>query len=251
MVANLLKCQAFVLSTQDLGESDRLVTLFTRTNGRITAIAKGAKRSRRRFVNVLEPCTLIQASIALPRTTGLSRLDSATIEESYPAIRTDFKEYLYACLSCELVSLWTREGSADEGIFDIFKWYLTGLSEGTDPKRRTLFFKTRLLTLVGYAPDFEACIRCKEALEGPIQFSVSEGGFICKACLGGKDLIASKMVHAGVVGSLRFIQKADPARLPRLNLTRSTMNQAWEIIKRIHCHHLQMMPASYKVLSSI
>ncbi len=251
MTSNLLKCQAFVLATRDLGESDRLVTLFTRTNGRIMTIAKGAKRSRRRFVNALEPCTLIQANIALPRTTGLSRLDSAAIEESYPSIRSDFKEYLYASLSCELVSLWTREGSPDKDIFDIFKWYLDGLSDGTDPKERTLFFKTRLLTLVGYAPDFGSCIRCKGAPVGPILFRIPAGGFICKACLEEKDGRASNMVNAGVIGSLRFIQKADPSRLSRLHLTGPTMNQAWNIIKGLHCHHLQTMPASYKVLSSI
>jgi len=79
------KLQAFVLSTLDYGDSDRIVSLFTLEHGRIKAFARKAKNSRKRFGAALETFARIEAHVGIKQ--GLSGLHQADIYSVYPRIR--------------------------------------------------------------------------------------------------------------------------------------------------------------------
>ncbi len=242
----IFKNPAFVISGRDLGESDRLITFYSMDRGKVRGIAKGAKRSRHRFVNTLEPFTLLNISLALPRTKGLSRIESAEILDSLSSIREKTDCYIMVSLCCELVDLWTRDGDPQRELFELLCSYFRSLKQGLPPRKVTLFFETQLLTLVGYAPNLDTCLCCKKRPEaGYVTFKVHEGGFICKRCQRTED---AYRISLGALRSLKYIQKNAFSNLHRLSITDAAFEEAWSLIHRLHCHYLQRMPASYKVL---
>jgi DNA repair protein RecO (recombination protein O) len=246
----IFKSPAFVISGQDLGESDRLITFYTMARGKIRGIAKGAKRSRRRFVNALEPFTMLNLSMVPHRTTGLNRIDSTEILDNFPPLRNKIDCYIMASLCCELVNLWTKENDPQEDLFKLLRWCLDSLNEGFLPRKTTLFFKTLLLALAGYAPDFDLCLLCKRPPIGNhVFFKLHAGGFICNECRksGGK----THKISLGTLKSLRHIQNRSLDSLHRLTMTDAVLEEAWSLIKSLHCHHLEQVPASYKLLPDL
>ena len=246
----IFKSPAFVISGQDLGESDRLITFYTMDRGKVRGIAKGAKSSRRRFVNALEPFTMLNLSLALPRTTGLNRIDSTEILDNFPSLRHNVECYIMASLCCELVNLWTKENDPQEDLFKLLRSCLNSLNENLCPRKTTLFFKTMLLALAGYAPNFDQCLFCKKPPMGDnVFFKLHAGGFICSGCrkAGGK----THKISLGTLKSLRYIQKGPFDKLHRLIMTDAVLEEAWSLIKSLHCHHLERVPVSYASVNSL
>ncbi len=247
---DIFKSPAFVISGQDLGESDRLITFYTMARGKVRGIAKGAKRSRRRFVNALEPFTMLNLSLALPRTTGLNRIDSTEILDNFPHLRHEVECYIMASLCCELINLWTKEDDPQEDLFKLLRWYLNSLNEGFHPRKTTLFFKTLLLALAGYAPDFDQCLLCKKPPMGDhVVFKLHAGGFICSGCRKAEE--KTHKISLGTLKSLRYIQKGPLDNLHRLTMTDAVLEEAWSLMKSLHCHHLEQVPASYVAVNGL
>ncbi len=246
----IFKSPAFVIAGRDLGESDRLITFYTMDRGKTRGIAKGAKKSKHRFVNALEPFTLLNLSLALPRTTGLSRIDSAETLDSFSSLRGKIDYYIMASLCCELVDLWTREGDPQRDLFELLRSYFRSLKEGLPARKATLFFETLLLSLVGYAPNLDSCLRCKRPpKDDHVAFKIHAGGFICKKCQKkGED---AHRITLGALKSLKYIQNRKFNNLHRLSITDAAFEEAWSFIHDLHCHYLQRVPASYKVVDTI
>src|SRR5664279_1196589 len=102
------KLQAFVLSSLDYGDSDRIVSLFSLEHGRIKAFARGARKSRKRFGPALEPFARIDAQARIKE--GLSSLQQADIVSIFPVIRANLERIAHALCACELVDAITPEG---------------------------------------------------------------------------------------------------------------------------------------------
>jgi DNA repair protein RecO (recombination protein O) len=246
----IFKSPAFVISGQNLGESDRLITFYTMARGKVRGIAKGAKRSRRRFVNALEPFTMLNLSMVPPRTTGLNRIESTGILDNFPSLRHKVECYIMASLCCELINLWTRENDPQEDLFKLLRWYLNSLNEGFNPRKTTLFFKTLLLALAGYAPNFDLCLRCKRPPMGNhVVFRLHAGGFICNKCRKSEE--KTHKINLGTLKSLRYIQNGSLDNLHRLTMTDAVLEEAWSLIKSLHCHHLEQVPASYVAVNGL
>lgn len=246
----IIEDSAIVISGRDLGESDRLMTFITRCHGKVRAVAKGARRSRKRFLNALEPCTMLDIRVVPARTTGLGRLDSAEITESYPAIRGSVKKFMLASLCCELADLWVQEGDAHGDIFDLLQWYLCTMSEESSGVMTTLVFKTRILSMAGYRQAWDHCVRCGAGIDGTsINFSMETGGCICASCSSGNG--TGQNIAAGTLKSLAFMDSQRLSGVSRLRMGRTAMNEAWQLLARLHCHHLRRAPMSYSVLGKI
>ncbi len=236
------KTQAIVLSSRSLGESDLLISLCT-PQGKIKTIAKGAKRSRKRFLNALEPFTYLNAEIVPSRSSsGLARLESAEVKGCFPRLRADISSYAHASLCCELVELWGLEGDPQPEVFNLLLWYLTDLEGGLPARKATLFFKVRLLTLAGFSPDWKACPGCKKRpREGENNALPCPVAAFC----------SNKEITLGTIRTLEHIQRARLRDLHRLSLNRQVFQQAWELTRELHCRHLHKRPASYKVLTKL
>jgi len=105
----LTETEAFVLRSYPLGESDRVVTLLTRSVGKVRGVAKGARRSRRRFGSNLEPLSRVRLTYFEREGADLVRIDGAELLESFYLLQEDpERAAVLACLA-EVADAFARE----------------------------------------------------------------------------------------------------------------------------------------------
>lgn len=186
------KVQAFVLSTLDYGDSDRIVSLFTLEHGRIKAFARGAKKSRKRFGAALETFARIEAQVRVK--DGLSGIQQAEIHNIYPRIRTDLAGIAHALYACELVEAMTPEGHPMPRLYRLLAAYLDRLESEPAAEDDRRFFEINLLNILGYRPSLESCARCDTPFSESSALLQENGELICRTCTaGGRPLATASL----------------------------------------------------------
>lgn len=178
--------QAVVLTSIDYGDYDRIVTLFTRDLGKIAGIAKGAKRSMKRFGGALETGAFIEVEFVEKKGASLVRLEHCTILTVWKNIGSSLGKYLIICQMLELVRALLPERERNNEVFHLLLRMMMIL-EGLPPSDDAPFllaFEIKLLRLAGFRPNLEECVICRKALpEGAsVGFSTGKGGCVCPSC---------------------------------------------------------------------
>jgi DNA repair protein RecO (recombination protein O) len=174
----LYKDEGVVLKTIKLGEADRIVTLFTRENGKVRAVAKGIRKTKSRFGARLEPFTRV--GLLVYRGRSLDTITQADIIDSFDHVRRDYKRLTSASAMAEIVEKITPER---EGAFTTYALLVGGLRALAEDKGGTVLpaFLIKLLSVSGYHPELLACAGCGDRtfLGG---FSPALGGAVCESC---------------------------------------------------------------------
>ncbi|HEV8717326.1 MAG TPA: DNA repair protein RecO [Candidatus Binatia bacterium] len=188
---------AVVLRSRIYGESDKLVTFLTQNWGKVTGIAKGAKRSRRRFVNVLEPFTHVHLRFRPGRADELAFIFGCDVIRSFRRPSRDLQRFALASYVTELLDTMVAGRESGPEMYELLLHSLTVLEEHDVLSPLFLsMFELLLLTHAGYAPHFTGCQQCGLSLaetEIPVIFSPSLGGLLCQNCRtqGGVTLLLS------------------------------------------------------------
>ena len=236
---------SFVIETSPTGESDLLVTLLTLELGKIRCIAKGARKSKKRFMNVLDPFANIDAVVRTPTKTGLFFLENGWLKKGLESVRKDYSRFIMASLSLELVDLWCRELQAEKEIYRLLSWYLDSIEEGRDCLLCTLIFKTRLLKACGFMPSLSICHGCRNELSGKhVGYEVSTGQVFCENCGSG-----SRRRNLGIsaIKSMNFWLAQPLAKVLRLRVNSETTLQVWTYLKKVHSNCLEREPNAYRL----
>jgi DNA repair protein RecO (recombination protein O) len=184
--------QAFVLSTLDYGDSDRIVSLFSLEHGRIKGFARGARKSRKRFGAALESFARIEAQVRVKE--GLSGLTQADIVTIYPGIRRDLASIAHALYVCELVDMLTPEGHPLPRLYRLLTAYLDRLESDAAAEGDRRFFEINLLNILGYRPALETCSRCDTPFGGEEAFLGAGCEISCRRCgSGGRQLTSATL----------------------------------------------------------
>ena len=172
--------EGVVLRTHKLGEADRIVTLLTKSHGKVRAVAKGVRRTSSKFGARLEP--FMVADIQFYEGRSLDTIQQAETIASYGAdIVDDYPRFTAASVMVETADKVTElEGSPQQYL--LLLGALRSLSRQEHPTELTLdSYLLRALSLAGWAPTFESCARC--GAEGPHEsFVVQLGGMVCAQC---------------------------------------------------------------------
>jgi DNA repair protein RecO (recombination protein O) len=209
------KSLALILKTQDYGEADRLVVFLTPAEGRVTALAKHARKSKRRFMNCLEPFSLVQLVYTEKPNHELARLESGELLEAFPELRRDLSPLaVAACLTETAAEIVGAIDNLPE-LFEALKNSLAQLAAGLPTLSLFLSYLIRLLGLAGFGPRWQACQVCGRQTDAMVWFSLNQGGIICSSCLGRSQGERLYPLH---LGSRKLIMAA--RRLPLENLAR-------------------------------
>ena len=175
------RTEAIVLREMDYGEADRILTLLT-PKGKLSVMAKGIRRPTSRKVGHLG--LFMRAQLMLARGRNLDIITQAEGIESFEGIRGDLLRFTYACYVEELVERFAQEEDEDTSqLFELMIATLRWLAEEEDLALGIRHFELRLLTYVGYQPQFFSCLGCRQLIQAvPNYFSVAEGGLLCEAC---------------------------------------------------------------------
>jgi DNA repair protein RecO (recombination protein O) len=175
-------CEAVVLGTMDYREADKIVTLFTLEHGKLRGVARGAKKSVKRFGGALELFARLNLEISLKE--GLAQIYSADIVTVFPRIREELLKIGLASYVCELTDAMLPEGMCIPRFFRLLTAYLEqlDLSPATLSDRR--FFELNFLNIIGYRPELEHCVVCAIELTGIARSnsSTAASGLMCGKC---------------------------------------------------------------------
>ncbi len=235
--------QALVLSTVDFGEADRMVTLFTRERGKLTAFAAGARKSKRRFAGALEPFTLICAQLVSTRGETF-RLDSADIEAGYYSVREDLPRIARALYCLELCRELCREQEAQPGLFAQLVDYLALLDRKEAGPTSLIAFELEALAHAGLMPRFEPCSICGGSTGERPRFDPGHGGVTCEGC--------AARAHFGVPVSPELVEALKRLQVgARVPLPPAARRQARELLNLFISHHLGKKLKSVDFLAQV
>lgn len=201
----LYRAEGVVLRHRELGEADRLITLFTREHGRLRAVARGIRRPRSRKAGHLE--LLARVRLLMARGRELDVITQAEALQLFPHLREDLVLVARGSYLAELVDGFAPEGEANAALYDLLVASLDRLDRGLDAHAVLRFFELRLLDLAGYRPEFFRCVHCGQAIRPQAQFfKASQGGVLCPDC--GRGVREARPISLDALKVLRHYQRS-------------------------------------------
>jgi DNA repair protein RecO (recombination protein O) len=245
------RTEAIVLKTLDYGESDLIVTFYTREYGKIRGIAKGARRSKKRFVNALEPFSCSAINFSRKNPDHLDFIEGCDVAFHFQEIRSDLEKTLIASYFLELIDQFTPEHKKSEASFQLLYDFLVLLEKKKPSASLLRLFELRLLRIAGYDPVLDGCISCRQPLNAGrgYRFDSVKGGIICSGC---KPSDADAIpVSLGTVKTLLMGREMEIENLGRLLFTAQAAEESRRILSHFIRHILGHELKSLRVLNEI
>ncbi len=228
--------EAILLESFDLGESDRILSFCTKDFGKVKGVAKGARRSRRRFVGRLEPATHLRLFFHYSEKSELVRVDDAALIEGFSELGEDIERFAVVCYLLELTGAFTRPGLSQPAVFELLRGFVQLMAGGGDTTLLARFFEVKLLSILGYMPGFGGCVSCGAAMarggEAPsrLAFSTQKGGILCSACAALDP--ATMAMSAGTAKFMQAVERMSTGNLKRLRPGPFFASEAGPILDR-------------------
>jgi len=244
------KTDAVILKTIDYGESDRIIAFYTKGSGKQSAIAKGARRSKRRFVGNIDPLCFSRLTLFYNGKSDLFRMEEASLIDGFPLIKADIESYGSACYIVELAAEMTEEAEPSPLVFAIIVGFLRifdklGAGEVALADQRDVllrFFEVKLLSALGYLPHLDGCVICRDEIGGEgnlttrLYFDSSIGGVVCDVCVPG--FTSAIPVSAGTAKFLSTAAKLTMDKLMRLTPGRDFTSEGDRVMSSFIQHQL-------------
>jgi DNA repair protein RecO (recombination protein O) len=250
----LFTTHAIVIRSLNYGESDKIVTFFTQDFGKLKGIAKGARRSRKRFQNALGLFSHLRLIFFDKEGLGLVRAENCDILNSFPKIKENLKKILYGNYYLELVNEMAGEREGNREAFELLLSFLSNLEEMKPQEEQLRLFEIRMLSLFGYRPNMRRCDLCKKDWQDlkespPVFFSLERGALVCGKC----STMWNNLIPFSL-GTARLIEKISQLELPkiqRLRFTLQALSESRELLPKFISYQLGKEMKSLKALNII
>ncbi len=248
MVAYTKETEAIVVDCTEHGESDVIITLFCQDVGRLSAIAKGAKKSKRRFVNKLELFSFLHITYQQKANRSLAFLVEADLHTSFLNIRQSFELYSIASVIREFLLIGVRENEPDLHIFRLSLWALHNLDQKQPPLATLSLFLIRFYDYIGYRPDLQNCAGCGSPVttRNRYSFNTATGRIACSVC--NPHVQKGFSLSHGTIKMLRSAQDLPMERLQRLKISGTLLNEIIALLQSYGNQLFQRDIASWKTV---
>jgi DNA repair protein RecO (recombination protein O) len=231
------------------GEADRILHLYTPHRGRVSAIAKGVRRTRSRFGGRLEPFFRLRIELHEGRGELLTVTGAQTVN-GHASLRENAGALDAAARACDAVGRLFETSEPHPGVFNLLCRKLSLLDEQPSSATRAhaLVFRLKLLLAAGLAPQLGACACCGER-ERLVGFSGAAGGVVCGSCWSSESPVDTRTVGAFMLDEQAYefmtealgrpLTEAPPAQERTLGQVERAVSETLE-----HHAHVRLMPAS-------
>jgi DNA repair protein RecO (recombination protein O) len=236
-----------------MAETDSVLTLLTREKGKISAIAKGARRPKSKLAASNQLFCHIHCQLAQGR--NLDILTQSDMVNAFYPLRQDLTKFAFASYLCELCDAATEERSLVAGLFEALLAGLSGLEKGISPDLAARVFELQLMELSGYGPELESCTLCGSPVPVPqpanlppggLGLSPSAGGLVCSRCI--EQAVDAARISPGALRAARACKSTSPGRLPPLRLSASIATELDSALRRYVEHKLERRIRSARFL---
>jgi len=178
------RAEGIVIKRINYSETDRILTIFTKNRGKISAIAKGVRKPTSRKGGHLE--LLSHSIFALAEGRNLDIVTEAETVNPFEGVRGSLEKTSLGYYMAEFINEFTREGQIHYPLFRLFLMALS-LLDDSDAEHESLLvrsFELKALYQLGFAPEVRRCVICGRPLTWATDngFSPADGGVTCHHC---------------------------------------------------------------------
>lgn len=252
---------AIMLRRIDFGDYDLIITFLTLDMGKVSVIAKSAKRSKKRFSGILDLFSVFQ--VVCSRGKGLPVLQEAVLRDPFIKIRSDIKKTAYASYWAELINGWSETEEKQARLYHLFYHVLESLETGNIPDAAvSILFQMQFMTLAGFYPNLNHCgicgIEADHIKKSKVIFDLVRGEIICEKCVfdlvsGTGPMIRPRRLYLskGTMKQLLWIGNSDLEKAARVRFSPSSLKEGLELLEAFVPYHLGRTPRSLSVLRQI
>lgn len=249
-----LSTPAIMIRRLDFGDYDLILTFLTLNQGKLTVIAKSAKKSVKRFGGLLELFYVLDMVCSRSRREKMPVLTEVSLKQPFDAIRSNVTKTAYASYWSQLVADWLEEGCRQIDIYRLLEFVLSQLNAGRiDADVLSILFQLHFMRLSGHQPNLSHCSRCHLDLSGfsgsQLFFDLKSGGLVCGQC---QSIAAGPIrLSKSTVLQMQWLAKSDLTKASRVKLSTQAVKESLTVLETFVPYHLGSDPKSLKFLKQI
>ncbi len=245
------KAEGLILRVTDFSETSRIVVIFTREFGKISALAKGGRRLKGPFESALDLLSACRIVFLRKSSQGLDLLTEAQLVERFRPLERDLSCLYSGYYVAELLLSLTEEYDPHPELYDAARDALTAFSSAETLKPGLLRLELVVLREIGQLPDFDVCAGCGALLTEGKQFGylVAQSGLVCPECQ--KQEQAAIEIHAGTASVLRMMSQEAGSAWRNLRLTPQQYKEAKQVTSASITHILGHRPKMLQYLQGV
>ncbi len=247
---------AILLRKIEYGDHDLIITFLTRDKGKISVMAKNAKKSVRRFSGAMDLFSVNHIQCAFPKKNrdAMINLCQTVLENGFSHIRYDVVNTAYASYWTEIVTQWLEERKAQPDIFELLYTALEMVDDGfIRTEVISLLFQIRFMRLSGFSPGLDQCDTCLTSLEGidsaRLWFDFKAGRVVCPQCKGSISPVPEPAgpfggntrgcwVSKGTLKQLSWINTVEMARAGRIKFSPAAIQEGETLLESFIPFHI-------------
>lgn len=234
------------MKTQDIKENDKLLWIFTDKIGKITAIAKGVKKSKSKFLSISLP--LCYGEYMVFKGKNMFTLNEGRTIESFQELLNNLTTITYSSYICELIDISVQD---EESNRELFKTLVTALylmkTQAVDNEILVRAFELKLLRLTGYGINFDDCSICRKRISTSNYMSFQYFGGVCDECVKEKGIYINKASF----NALKFLDNIPLEKVYRVNLSKVVKDELSKVTSILISNNYSRIPKSLQMLEFI
>ena len=235
-----LKVNGIIIAENNMGDYDKMLTMLTPNLGKIGCTAKGARRPKSLLMAGTQ--FLCFGEYLLYKSGDIYSINSCETIEMFYNLRTDLDKLTYASHITKIINDVTTENQNTYNTLKLFLNTLFAISEtDKDLDFITSVFKMRLMKIIGFCPNVNECVTCKEK-EELTHFSFKDNGFKCKVC--SKQDKGALSISEATKNAIIYSIKADPKKIFSFSLSESAQKE-FNIVSKIYLN--EKLEKEYKI----
>lgn len=172
---SIVKTEAFVLKSIRYGETSKIVTLFTKDFGKISAIVKGARNNKSKLCGTMETMNYINVILYYKENRELHLISNAEYKNSFKNILMDFDRLQSGYKIIDIINKTLIQNESNELMFELLIKIYSGLNNSTGNFLYfVLYFQIELVKILGLSPDFSELLDAKETFYDDNEFYLNE-----------------------------------------------------------------------------
>lgn len=245
---------AILLHRVDYGDYDLIITFFTRAEGKLSTIAKSAKKSVKRFGGMLQPFAILNIVCTEGRGKQLPLLQEVSLDIALPRLGTDIMKMAFASYWAEILKEWSEEGKQQIHLYQLLRYALMELDRGDiSPPIISLSFQMKFLSLTGLTPHLESCNGCGRPVdqikENRIAFDIKTGRLTCNDCR--NDTAQRVYLSKGTIRQLHWMDRVPLNQVSRIRCLSQVEKEGQSFLETFLPYHLGKKPRSLTFLEKI
>jgi len=243
----LYTTEAIVLGYRELGEADKILTLFSPEKGKMHAVARGVRRPRNHLLGGTQ--LFSYTSFLLMTGKNLDIICQCEIKKSFYKLRSDLDKLAFGLYFAELLRASTPMEDKNRELFNFFLKTLNCLELWQDMDKLSRIYELKLMAIQGFTPELYSCTNCGEPISGRIKFSPKLGGTLCGQC-SDKDHEALELISESLQ-ALRKILKGTYEQLEKVDLQPNVSQNVKEVLQAFILYHMNHKLKTVKFIQDI